>query len=61
MAEWLYQPSNISSALTIISFIVFPNYERNFTFIYEFHREGKSSALNKDKREHRVDVQYNGD
>ena len=29
--------------------------------MYEFHREGKSSALNKDKREHRVDVQYNGD
>ena len=30
-------------------------------FIYEILREGKSSTLNKDKREHRVDVQYNGD
>ena len=35
--------------------------EKQNMFMYEILREGKSSTLNKDKREHRVDVQYNGD
>ena len=60
MMFWINQDV-IDGPHSIIRFKVFPNYERNFTFIYEFHREGKSSALNKDKREHRVDVQYNRD